>query len=84
MAERAAEILGGDEGASCKAQTTVSLYYGHVIKSLVHVLGKSESEVVRAIIDQWMVTNREYLRELGLHPPTVRAGKAVVVPPGAA
>lgn len=81
--KRTAEMLSGEEGSSYRAQTTVPLYYGWVIKNLVHLWGKGESEVVRTIIDRWMVANQENLRELGLWPPDVRAGRAIVIPPGA-
>ena len=83
MGGRSAEILGGDGVSAYKAQAMVSAYYGWVIRNLVHTWGKGESEVVRTIIDRWMVDHREELRELGLWPPKIRAGDAVVVPPGA-
>ena len=84
MGERAGRILSGGEGQAVKVQTTVSQYHGWVISSLVHTLGKSEAEVARAIINEWMVANRDsLLRDLGLWPPEVKAGRAVVIPPGA-
>ena len=82
MAERVAVIIDGSK--SCKVQTQVDGTTKWIIQNLVGSgMGSTEGRVLSTIIDRWMVANRDYLKDLGLGPPEVRAGKAVVVPPGA-
>ncbi len=82
MGERAGVIIDGSKKR--KVQTQVDGYTKWLIQNLRGSgMGSTEGRVLAAIIDQWMVANRDYLNDLGLWPPQVRAGKAVVLPPGA-
>ncbi|MGQ0813568.1 MAG: hypothetical protein ACT4O1_03800 [Gemmatimonadota bacterium] len=81
MGEKAAEIIDG--GGGHRVNGWVDAYTKFVIKSLVGTKGRSETAVVATLLSEWIKDNRADLEKMGLWPPQVRAGRPVVVPPGA-
>lgn len=78
---RAASFLDGSEHK--KLQTWVEAYTHWVVMSLVGIKGRRESDVVATLLREWIKDNRDDLEKLGLWPPQLRSGKAVIVRPGA-
>jgi hypothetical protein len=49
-----------------KLQVYTEKYTKYVIRHLVDIVGKSESDVVNFIIKQWMMDHREDLKEFNI------------------
>jgi hypothetical protein len=61
----------------------VDAYTSWVISNLVGYKGTSRTDVATTLLREWITANRGELERLGLWPPEIRAGRAVIVPPGA-
>lgn len=79
---RAAEILPANKGGH-RVNAWVDTYTHWVIRNLVGYKGKNPTDVASTLLREWVTANRAELQELELWPPTIRAGRAVIVPPGA-
>ncbi|MEX2151714.1 MAG: hypothetical protein WD825_00140 [Gemmatimonadaceae bacterium] len=79
---RAATILPSDKRGH-RVNAWVDAYTDWVIRNLVGYKGTNPTDVASTLLREWVTANRAELQELGLWPPTIRAGRAVIVPPGA-
>lgn len=79
---RAASILASNKGGY-RVNAWVDAYTDWVIRNLVGYKGTNPTDVASTLLREWVVANKAELQELGLWPPEIRAGRAVIVPPGA-
>ena len=49
-----------------KLQVYTEDYTKYVVKHLIKIVGKSESDVVNFILKQWILDHREDLKEFGI------------------
>ena len=79
---RAASILSPDK-KGYRANAWVDAYTSWVIQNLVGVKGRNPTDVASTLLREWVTANKDDLEKMGLWPPQVRAGQAVIIPPGA-
>ena len=79
---RAASILAPDPKGH-RVNAWVDAYTDWVIRNLVGYKGRNRTDVASTLLREWITANRDELETLGLWPPEIRAGRAVIVPPGA-
>ena len=79
---RAASILLPDKKGH-RVNAWVDSYTDWVIRNLVGVKGTNPTDVASTLLREWVTANKADLERMGLWPPEVRAGRAVIIPPGA-
>ena len=79
---RTAAILGSEK-KGYRVNAWVDAYTDWVIRNLVGYKGKNPTDVASTLLREWVTANKPELERLGLWPPEIRAGRAVIVPPGA-
>lgn len=79
---RAAAILAPDK-KGYRVNAWVDAYTDWVIRNLVGYKGTNPTDVASTLLREWVTANKVELERLGLWPPEIRAGRAVIVPPGA-
>ena len=80
VTRRAAQILPGSDPVRIK--TSLDAYHGWLVQNLRGVKGRNDSDVLATIVREWTKDNRAELERLGLWPPEIDSGRAIVVPPG--
>ena len=79
---RAASILAPDK-KGYRVNAWVDAYTDWVIRNLVGYKGTNPTDVASTLLREWVTANKTELERIGLWPPEIRAGRAVIVPPGA-
>ena len=80
---RPASILAPQAKGGHRVNAWVDAYTDWVISNLVGYKGTSRTDVASTLLREWITANKGELERLGLWPPEIRAGRAVIIPPGA-
>lgn len=75
MVSKSISGKGALSKSSYKIQANVEAYASFVVRSLVDIKGRSESDVVAFIVKDWIGDHREELNEYGINVASWRTGK---------